>query len=334
MRSLASNHLPRIPSFLFLLLVLGGSAEFWQGRALGITQLDLELNEAIQKKDWPSVTLLIQPKKGQNFERDLILAKALLELERRQEALALLSNLLETRKDERVSKLFQTAGNIFFSQETSNLYYEALEFIKSLKVQEAKEHLELGLSKEPGQVLLLTRLVQVELLLGQKERASAILKQVQAITNGSIELRMFAAKLAVDKSLLESYEEKEAELYREFSPIRSELLKNEVTLTYWAQGLKRAQKKNELEGLAKKTLKDQANWTFALQWFYQNGVLSGGLKEKLRAQIDKNLKDKNAFSAALDSEMKQSAYLWVGYVNYETLVKQMNEIKSSPTPSR
>src|ERR1700761_8622705 len=117
MRKKASNYLPFLAILFFGLTLAKGTF------ALGA--LDQELNDAVQKKDWPSVVLLLQPKKGQNFEHDLVLARALLSLERRQEALKLLVSVAETHnKDERVNRLLQSAGTLFFNQDTSNLYYE------------------------------------------------------------------------------------------------------------------------------------------------------------------------------------------------------------------
>jgi len=323
MASQASNFLPRFCLSLLLACSLGASG-------FAASPLDSELSDALQKKDWPSVVLLLEPKKGQNFEHDLTLSKALLSLERRQEALKLLATLQETRKDERVTKLFQSAGTIFFAQETSNLYYEALELIKGLKFAEAKERIDQGLSKEPGQVLLLTRQIQLQLLLGQKEQASANLKIVQTSTANMPELRLFAAKLAVDHALTSTEEDEDAaELYKGLSSYKAQLLENEVTTTYWAESLKRAKRTGDLEALEQKILKEHPLWTYSLQWFRLNAAPAKAQEDKLRDQIDKNLKDKTAFLAALEAEMKKADYLWVGYVTYEGLVALA---KPTPTP--
>jgi predicted Zn-dependent protease len=306
-------------------------AVFFMSAASMAVTYDSELNDAIQKKDWPSVVLLLQPKKGQNFEHDLVLAKALLSLERRPEALKLLSTLSETRKDERLSKLFQSAGTIFFAQETSNLYYEAVDFIKNSKFVEAKDRLDQAILKEPGQVLLLTRLTQLELLSDKKELAATHLKLAQANSLGLMELKLFAAKIAVDRKPFNSDDEPESiyELVRVLSPLRAQLLENEVTLTYWGEALKRAQKTVELETLAVKTLKEHPAWTYSLQWLRTNGSFNSALDEKLRVRIDQNLKDKAAFLTALESEMKATDYLWAGYVLYDSLLLQA---KPTPTP--
>ncbi|MBC7398007.1 MAG: hypothetical protein H7333_11240, partial [Bdellovibrionales bacterium] len=123
------------------------------------TPIETELNESVQKKDWPGVVLLLQPRQGQNFEHDLILARAMISLERRQEALKLLDELYATHKDERTQKLFNLAGTLFFNQDTSTLYYEAVQLLSGAKFAEAKDKLDQAASKEPGQVMVLVRLV-------------------------------------------------------------------------------------------------------------------------------------------------------------------------------
>ena len=66
---------------------------------------EADLNEAVQKKNWPEVVLLITPEQGQNFDHDVTLVRAYLFLERRSEALALASKLYSTHKDEKTKNL-------------------------------------------------------------------------------------------------------------------------------------------------------------------------------------------------------------------------------------
>jgi predicted Zn-dependent protease len=209
------------------------------------------------------------------------------------------------------------AGSIFFNHDTESLYFDAVRSISISKFAEAKEKLEQAISKEPGQVLVLTRLVQVELALGLKDAAQNHLKLAQASAPFSIELKLFAAKIALDSA------EDDQDWYRTFSPLKQALLENEVTLTFWAEVLKRAGKTQELESLATKTLKSNPNWTYALSWFYRAEKLSSNKNPKIRAQMEKNLKDKNLFDSALEREMNRSQYYWVGYVIYEDLLNQL-----------
>jgi hypothetical protein len=324
MEKKASNYLP-----ILLMLIFCGL------RAEALSAFDLELNDAVQKKDWPTVVLLLQPKKGQNFEHDLTLAKALLSLERRQEAQKLLVSLEETHQDDRGNRLLQSAGTIFFNQDTSNLYYEALELIRGLKFADAKDRLEQGLSKEPNQVLLLTRLIQMDLLLDKKDQAATNLKLAQSLTLNLPVLKLFAAKLETDEQVAahasddpdsadnrDSDAEPDPDLSQVFLPIKSQLLENEVTAPFWFAALKLAGKKADLETLSQKTLKDHPLWTVALLWIYQNANVSPELKAKLEIQVEKNLKNKDQFEHALDLEMKRSNEFWVGYASFEALNAQ------------
>ena len=318
MASLATKYLP------ILILLFFSSANSW-----ALPSSDSDLSDAIQKKDWPQIILLLQPKKGQNFEHDLTLAKAFLSLERRAEALKLLSSLVEVRKDERAIKLFQSAGTLFFTQETSTQYYEALDLIKTLKFAEAKERLDQALVKEPGHVLLLTRLVQVEMLLQTKDQALIHLKLAQANSYANADLRLFAAKMTVENTLSDTDDENDSELYRQLLPYRLSLLENEITLTYWAEAVLHAAKMSELEQLANKILKEHAAWTYSLVWFLKKAEFGPVLQAKLKTQIDKNLKDRALFDSVLDLEMKKTDYLWVGYVSFDALTLQA---KATPTP--
>src|SRR4249919_2954339 len=87
---------------------------------------DTEVSESFQKKEWSNVVSLLKPKEGQNFEHDLMLAKAYLSLERRLDAQKLISEMLMNRRDERVIRLRDIAATQFFDQETANAYYEAI----------------------------------------------------------------------------------------------------------------------------------------------------------------------------------------------------------------
>lgn len=293
--------------------------------------IEADVTEAMQKKDWPSLVLLIQPRKGQNFEHDLSLAKALLSLERRQEALKLLSSLQETHKDERVTKLLQTAGTLFFAQETSNLYYEALEMISELRFTEAKERLEQAVAREPGHILLLSRLIQVQLMLGLEDAAAMNLKAVQASELAYPEWKLFGAKLQTDQK--PSDEDGDLDLYRELHGIKSNLLENEVTATYWVEAVRRDEDADEMTILALKTVTDHPLWSYALLAIVKSDLLSPAIREKLTTQIQKNLKSREAFQTALATEMKRTQNLWVGYVNYEVLQAQLLTALPTPTAS-
>jgi tetratricopeptide (TPR) repeat protein len=320
MRFKATNYL------LITFVLFFGVANTW-----AMSALDTDLADSVQKKDWPAVVLLLDPHQGQNFEHDFTLAKALLSLERRQEALKLLSTLADEHKDERVTKLFQTAGTIFFSQETSNAYYESLDLIRTLKFSEARDHLEQALSKEPGQILLLTRLIQMELLLGKTSAATTNLKLAQDTSQGMTELKLFAVKMAVDKK--PDDDDDQNLLYRDVVPLKTQLLENEITLPFWSEALTRAKRNSEIETFAAKTLKDHPLWSYALMDFAKSRSVSPSTQIQLIAQLEKNLKSKDAFDAALEAEMKRTDYFWVGYSVYENLLVDFKKVSATPTPT-
>ncbi len=277
-----------------------------------------DLNEAVQKKNWPEVVLLLSPEQGQNFEHDLTLARAYLFLERRQEALSLALKLYNTRKDEKSRAILDLAGTLFFNQETSNLYYDAIRLISISKFQEARERLDQALAREPNQVLILTRLLQVELLLGLKETAANHLKLAQTYSPFSMQLKLFGAKIALDAE-----PDDDQDWYKELLPLKASLLENEVTMTLWFRALKQGKKTVELASYAKKMIKEHPSWTSALLWIYQNGSLVDADRAKYLAQINLNLKNKDQFNALLEQEMKQTQYFWIGYIVYETLLQQL-----------
>ena len=278
---------------------------------------DGDLKAALQKKDWPEVVLLLEPKQGQNFDHDLDLARAYLSLERRADALKLLGEQYPDHKEDRLLKLYTLAGSLFFNQETANLYYEAVRLISIAKFSEAKERLEQALSKEPGQVSVLTRLVQVEVQLLQKEQAMKHLKLAQSLAPYSLDLKLIGAGLVLDRP-------DEAEVdYQSFQALKTALMGAEVPLTFWIEVLKRTGKTNELRALAESVLKNHRSWTFAQMAVLKTGLLGPVLQKKYKAQIELNLKDKAQFESRLEQDMKQTQYLWVGFIRYEDLVKQL-----------
>jgi hypothetical protein len=125
---------------------------------------DAELRDATLKSDWTAQVSLLNPRKGQNFEQDLQLGKALLQLDRRIDSLKVLVPLHQGSKDERVARLVRLASEMFFNQETSNLFFEALRLLSIGKYGDAKDRLEQANSKEAGNLIVIQRLIQVEIL--------------------------------------------------------------------------------------------------------------------------------------------------------------------------
>jgi hypothetical protein len=203
--------------------------------------------------------------------------------------------------------------------------------IRTLKFSEARDHLEQALSKEPGQILLLTRLIQMELLLGKTSAATTNLKLAQDTSQGMTELKLFAVKMAVDKK--PDDDDDQNLLYRDVVPLKTQLLENEITLPFWSEALTRAKRNSEIETFAAKTLKDHPLWSYALMDFAKSRSVSPSTQIQLIAQLEKNLKSKDAFDAALEAEMKRTDYFWVGYSVYENLLVDFKKVSATPTPT-
>jgi tetratricopeptide (TPR) repeat protein len=263
------------------------------------------------------VILILEPTKGQNFEHDLELARAYLFLERRQEALGVLLSQYQEHKDERLVKLLNLAGSLFFNQETANLHYEAIQLLRASKFQDAKERIEQALSKEPSHVLLLERLIQTEILLGQSEKAWQHLKQAQALAPYSNELKLLSVRLVLDRA------EEGFDPYIGFLPLKSLLLAEEVPCSFWVEALKRSGKTAELKALAETVLKKNPDWSLIMGALLNTQMLNSPMNKRLKAQLEKNLKDKNLFEQRLERQMSRTSQWWVGYIRYESLVKQV-----------
>ena len=265
------------------------------------------VREAALKNDWPELVLLLTPRKGQSFEHDLLLSKALLQLERRAESIAILIPLYAQHREERVLKLLQGAGSIFFNQETSNLYFEGVRMLSVLKFGEAKERFDQALAKEPGNILVLTRLVQVEILLGQVDPAAAHLKEALACAPYSYELKVFSLELAPTPEVT----------------LKKPLLKDEVPFVIWLKHLKQKGKLKEIKGAIPQVLESDPDRAYVRIWLYHSGIPSPAEQARLKMQIDRAVKNRSRFEEQLENQMKQSQYYWAGVIRYEDLVKQM-----------
>jgi|GEM_PF-2428031 len=300
---------PKASIFLLIAIVFG--APVHAGSAL-----DAGIRDAILRGDWSQQVLLLGPKKGQNFEHDLQLAKALLQLERRGESLKLLNGLAQTFRDERVTKLIRSAGEIFFHQETSNLYFEGLRFLAVGKFTDARERFDQALSKEPGNTLLLTRMLQVEILLDAPDSAAGKLKELQSLAPPSPEVKAYSLKLALlTEDRTESLPQRYAVWLKKPYPTA------EVPFVFTLEALKRSGRMDEVKSLASSVLREHSDWGYALSWLHTFAELPTSFRQKLKNQIDHELKSRDRFEKSLEFKMKQTQYFWVGYIRYDDLVK-------------
>ncbi len=315
-----------------ILLLFCGETRFLPMHALAAS-LDSQMSEALQKKDWPSLVLLLKPKEGQNFEQDLILAKACLSLERRSEAVATLNALIEKRTDERAVKLRELAATQFFSQETANLYYESIRLISENHFVEAKERLEQVLVKEPGQGLALVRLTEVEVILNKKSAAQEHLKLASEIMPNAAELKIYAARLKLD---VPETDDESDEIYKEafriFSAQKEVVNKNENPFVWWLMALAKLNRLSELNAIQAKLLKEHPQWSSVLLWYLKERTLSPAEKAAFLEQLQKNLKEPEKFNQGLQAEAKRSQYFWVGFFTYETIKAETQKLLNQPKP--
>lgn len=269
--------------------------------------LDGEVREAAAKNDWPELILLLSPKKGQNIEHDLLLARAYLQMERRADALKHLGSMHSLRHDERTLKLLQAAGEIFFNQETSQLHSEGVRLLSLLKFPEAQEKLDQALAREPGNTLVLLRLVQTELLTGKLESASAHLKELLVTAPYSQEAKYFAVQLqnlAPDSS---------------GAVMAVRRPEQEVPWVFQLEQWKRQGKVEDIRSAAKETIKRHPGWAYAQGWFLRSGMLGSADEVRIRSLLDRNLKQRERFESDREADMRKTQYFWVGYGRYEEL---------------
>ena len=278
---------------------------------------DSEWKEAQLKGDWSQVAVLLAPKKGQNFEQDLVLARAWLTIEKRVDALKLLASLVQTRKDERVLKLLNTAATAFFSQDTANRFYEGMRLLSVRKLPEARERFEQALAKEPGQILGLTRLAETEILLGQLEGARARVKEGLLLNPLSSELKAYFMRLDLLSDDAAGAPEESTLLGEVKKPYPTQ----EIPFTWALEYLKRTGEEAELNRISRNFLRDHPDWIRAQVWFYGSGILGASLKKEFKTQIDRVLKHRDRFETEDEARMKQSQYFWLDQPSYDDLVK-------------
>jgi tetratricopeptide (TPR) repeat protein len=308
--------MPKQASILLLLILILLPSRTNAGSVAG--SFDADLKEAVQKNDWPEIVMLLNPKSGQNFEHDLILAKSLLQLERRAEALKVLNTLYPNHREDRVVKLLQLAGSIFFNQETSNLYFEGVRLVAARKFAEAKEKFDQANAKEPSHVLVLTRLVEIELVLGQTDQATRRLKEALLLAPQSPELKLFSIKIA-----LLTDEATKGESLDSVGTLKKPYPIYEAPFLLVIEFLKRTGRSEELKTIAEDFLKAHPTWVTAQVWFYKSGLLSAKQMMAYKTQIDRALKARDRFDSDLEKEMSRSQYLWVGYTRFDDLVNDM-----------
>lgn len=265
-----------------------------------------EMSTLLQQKDWPGLVLLLKPKEGQNFDHDLILSKAYLQLERRSDAQKLLGKWLheDTKYEYLAQKQLDLTSNLFFNQETSNFYFDAVRLISIRKWADAKERLDQAVLKEPGNLLLISRLVQVQIQLGQKEPATEQIAAGLDLNPNQRELQVFSARLDLDN-------EEERDAQRTLLSQKSWIFEHELPTLWYFESLYALKRSSEILSMQKGILKVHPSWGELRLWLLKNGLIPKDQMQTVRAQMDDMLKDPNKYNQTKESEYRQGQYYWI-----------------------
>ncbi len=282
-----------------------------------------EVSEYLQNKDWPAIVLLLKPKQGQNFEQDVILAKALFSLERRNEALKVLESI-ERPEKLNIEKLVNLFSTQFFNQDTSRLYYDAVNLLGSQKWAESKEKLDQANVKEPGNSLVLQRLLQVELILDQKELFQEHLKLALDLNPYAKEIKVFQAR---SLTLQKEYQT----AYKVFQSIKNLYQENELIYVWYLDALLGLDKNSEISVLQGKLIKNHPQWLYALSWFLNKGSLNDKDRKTFLGMLQKGLKEPEKYRSFLLAEAKHTEFQWVGFYTPETVTADLERsLKKAP----
>jgi hypothetical protein len=290
-----------------------------------------EMSDLLQQKDWPGLVLLLKPKEGQNFDHDLVLSKAYLQLERRADAQRLLGQWLDGKHDEAAQKQLDLTSNLFFNQETSNLYFDAVRLISIRKWAEAKERIDQAILKEPGNLLLISRLVQVQIQLGMRDAAREQIDAGLELNPAHRELKVFLAGLD-----LEDEEERDAQ--RTLLAEKSWIFDHELPTLWYFESLHALKRSSEVLTMQKAILKSHPSWGELRLWILKNGLVPKDQIQVVRAQMDELLKDPEKYNQTQESEYRKGQYYWISASTIDTLKAQYatfieNLAKPSPSPS-
>ena len=187
-----------------------------------------------------------------------------------------------------------------------------MRLLSLLKFPEAFERFEQAISKEPGNTLVLVRLMQVELLLGRLDAANAHLKELLLTAPYSQEARFFALRLQGEApdSMPDPVR------FPGGGGKRPEL---EVPLVFQLDLWKRQGRTDEIRAAAKEILARHHGWSHAQGWLLRSGMTGAADSARLKTLLEKNLRQRDHFESEREREMRRTRFFWVGYSSYEEL---------------
>lgn len=283
--------------------------------------------ESVQ--DWSKKVVELQEKEGQNFEQDLLLVKGFLYLQRRTEALALLSRLMKSsnKKDARLGELFETASDQFFFQETAELYADAIQLIREESWTEAKEKIEAGLQKESRHRLLTLRAIQLGLVLGQLDALTESLKIAESTYSDMNVWKLYNAWISLAKG-----DTKEA--YRILSALwatdKKTFEKTEVVMWMFLQSIESTKHSVDWVALSK-IIQKHSEWVGVRVWRLKNKSFAAADRKKEISQLKEIFQNPASLKKLREKEEKENSYYFFGLISVEKTKAQFEDFLLKPS---
>ncbi len=192
----------RITNILTTALLVFGSGCFVLSPEMAHAQLqDRERGKALlESGEWSDALVLLKSDFNQRPELDtaFLIARALVGLKRREEALQFLAALNTSKRTsserEMIRERIRVLSRLFYTQESVQKYHQALRKVESAEWQDAADVLTELLNNESGNVEVMVRLAQVEIELQRYSMALEKLESAQAINPFEPMIRLWIAR--------------------------------------------------------------------------------------------------------------------------------------------
>jgi len=210
-----------------------------------------EARELIAKKKWQEAVIALRSEVARDphaIEVQVDLARSLIYLGRREEALNVLEGAIRREKGSKKAWLIQQSqvfSRIFVTNGTFQLYQDGLNLLQIQKYRQAREKFEKALLAEGSNVEILTRLGQAYLLDGDHDSAAEQLKLARRLNPYEPEIRLWLGRAMHLRGEL-------AEALTELRSSKSELSQSEIAPIWVADALEASGQKN----LALQTLQE------------------------------------------------------------------------------
>lgn len=210
-----------------------------------------EARELIVKKKWQEAVIALRSEIARDpraVEVQVDLARALIYLGRREEALNVLEGAIRRERGNKKAWLIQQSqvfSRIFVTNGTFQIYQDGLNLLQVQKYRQAREKFEKALLEEPSNVEILTRLGQSYLLDGDNDSAAEHLKVAHRLDPYEPEIGLWLGRALHLRGELN-------DALQELRSSKSEMAQSEIAPIWVADALEASGQKN----LALQTLQD------------------------------------------------------------------------------